>query len=79
MTAAVMSQKGRVVVPLEVRQRHGWDDGTALVFTDGPDGVRVMSADEALAAFRASLPSGPSPVTDLIAERRAEAARESGP
>jgi hypothetical protein len=39
---------------------------------------RVMSADEALAAFRRSVEGKGGAVEELLAERRAEAAREVG-
>ena len=73
-----MGHKGRIVVPLELRRRHGWDEGSTLVFVDDGATVSVRSADNALAAFRASVAHSPSPVNELIAERRAEADREAG-
>ncbi|MCL2455424.1 MAG: AbrB/MazE/SpoVT family DNA-binding domain-containing protein [Micrococcales bacterium] len=75
-STATMGHKGRIVVPLELRRRHGWDEGSTLVFVDDGTTVNVMSADDALAAFRASVASTPSPVDELIAERRAEAEAE---
>ena len=68
-----MGNKGRLVVPLDVRRRHGWGQGTALVFIDSADGVRLQSAEDALAEFRASVEGTPSPVDELLADRRREA------
>jgi len=67
---ANLGPKGRVVIPQSLRQRHDWRDGTTLVFVDDVDAVRVMSATDALARFRASVAGTSSPVDDLIAERR---------
>ena len=67
---ASLGPKGRVVIPQSLRQRHDWRDGTTLVFVDDVDAVRIMSAADALAQFRASVAGTPSPVDDLIAERR---------
>jgi AbrB family looped-hinge helix DNA binding protein len=75
---ATMKEKGRVIVPAAIRERHGWGAGTALVFQEDEQGVRVMSADEALAAFRLSVAGKGGVVDELLAERRAEAAREGG-
>ncbi|MDR1634493.1 MAG: AbrB/MazE/SpoVT family DNA-binding domain-containing protein [Bifidobacteriaceae bacterium] len=73
---STMKDKGRVIVPAAIRARHGWGAGTTLVFQEDESGVRVMSADEALAAFRRSVAGKGGAVEELLAERRAEAARE---
>ncbi len=39
-----LSTKGRLVVPKEIRQRHGWTAGTELVLEVQGDGVVVRSA-----------------------------------
>jgi len=72
---ATVGPKGRVVIPQSVRQRRGWLEGTELVFCDDADGVRVMSAQEALAQFRLSIAGTASPVAELLAERRQAATR----
>ncbi|MDR0594709.1 MAG: AbrB/MazE/SpoVT family DNA-binding domain-containing protein [Bifidobacteriaceae bacterium] len=74
---AMMKDKGRVVVPTPIRRRRGWAAGTALVFAEDESGVRVMSAEEALAVFRRSVAGAGSPVDELLAERRREAARDT--
>ena len=39
-----LSTKGQLVVPKEIRQRHGWTEGTDLVLEDQGDGVLVRLA-----------------------------------
>ena len=69
-TTTIMGNKGRVVIPASVRSRRGWTEGVALVLTEDGDRLYLESADEALARFRASVAKTPSPVDELIAERR---------
>ena len=71
---ATMGHKGRVVVPQEIRARHGWGEGSVLVFAEDEDAVRLMTPADALQRFRASVAGVRSPVEELIAERRAAAA-----
>ena len=37
-----VGNKGRVVVPAEVRERHGWGEGTVLIVND--EGLRIAGA-----------------------------------
>ena len=39
-----LSTKGQLVVPKEIRQRHGWTEGMELVLEDRGDGVLVRPA-----------------------------------
>ena len=71
-----MGNKGRVVIPWEVRRQRGWEPGTALVLFETPTGITMMSAEEALTAFRRSVAGTDSPVDELIADRRREAAED---
>ena len=64
------------MVPAEIRRSHGWKPGSALVFIETPDGVRLQSAEGALAEFRSSVAGTASPVDELLAERRHEALSE---
>lgn len=66
-----LGDRGRFVIPLEVRTRHGWEQGTELIAIDTDAGVLVMSADEGLAWLRGRL-AGRDLVAELLAERRAE-------
>jgi bifunctional DNA-binding transcriptional regulator/antitoxin component of YhaV-PrlF toxin-antitoxin module len=46
---ALVDRFGRVVIPRDIRQRHGWGPGVPLRFIDGPDGLTITSADHAAA------------------------------
>ena len=74
--AIALGDRGRFVVPAAVRERHGWSSGQALVALDTDAGLLVMSADEALSWLRSRL-EGRDLVAELLAERRAEVARET--
>lgn len=66
-----MGNKGRIVLPVEIRQRHGWDEGTVLIAVEHDDGsVSLHSRDELLAEVRREL-SNSELVEPLLAERRA--------
>jgi AbrB family looped-hinge helix DNA binding protein len=51
-----LSTKGQLVVPKEIRERHGWSAGTELVFEDQGDRVILRQVE--------NLP--PTRVEDLI-------------
>lgn len=75
-----LSEGGRVVIPAEVRRALQVQEGDSLLL-DVKDGeIRLYSRREQLrraqALFRQYIPEGVSLVDELIAERRAEAARE---
>lgn len=64
-TKLKMSSKGQIVVPLAMRRRHGWLDGSEIEAVDLPIGIvlRVvpqrttgLSIDEALARIRKRSP-----------------------
>jgi bifunctional DNA-binding transcriptional regulator/antitoxin component of YhaV-PrlF toxin-antitoxin module len=74
--AIALGDRGRFVMPVAVRERHGWAAGQALVALDTDAGVLVMSADEALTWLRSRL-EGRDLVAELLAERRADVARET--
>jgi bifunctional DNA-binding transcriptional regulator/antitoxin component of YhaV-PrlF toxin-antitoxin module len=71
---------GKIVLPAALRRKHGFAVGDTLVIEDGPDGTKIQSLDAAVAAVQALVasfvPADVSLVDELIAERRAEAARE---
>ena len=74
--ATALGDRGRFVIPIEVRERHGWQAGTPLVTIDTDAGVLVMSADESLAWLRARV-DGRDLVAELLDERRAEVTRDA--
>lgn len=73
--AVVVGNRGRIVVPAEVRERARLVEGTALVMLDTPDGIVLLTRDQLRARVQADL-AGVDLVGDLLAERRAAAAAE---
>ena len=75
-----LGDRGRLVVPAEVRQRLGLEQGDLLVLQIDEDGsMRLVRISDLVAELRgvfADLDPEHSLVDDLIAERRREAARE---
>jgi len=74
---ATMGDRGRVVVPADVRQRCGFEKGQRLVFVDTADGVILMTMKRLEERVRADFASGPDLVSELIAERRQAARAEN--
>ena len=70
-----LGDRGRLVIPIDVRERHGWETGTPLVSIDTDAGLLVMSAKEGLAWLRSRM-LGRDLVAELLAERAAEVAAE---
>ena len=70
-----VGEKGRVVIPAEIRARHRWSQGTALVAIDTEHGVQLMAQEDLLSALRGSM-QGKGSVAEFLAERRAAAASE---
>lgn len=75
-TAIVMGDRGRLVVPSDIRDRLHWHAGSKLVVLEHDDGIELVSRDALLARVQAEFREGPSLVDELVAERRAEAARD---
>ena len=74
-----MGDRGRVVIPSSVRRRLGLAPGDALVLSEHGDEIRLQPLARRVAALRgayADLAPGRDLAAELIAERRAEAARE---
>ena len=74
-TSVVVGDKGRIVVPSEVRSRRNWTAGTALVLIETEDGLLLTERDTALQRIRALVGEAPL-VDELIADRRRAAADE---
>jgi AbrB family looped-hinge helix DNA binding protein len=76
-----IGDRGRVVVPAELRKRLSLDPGDLLVIEELDDHFVVRKASDVAHGFRGYL-RDLEPETDLaaelLAERREEAARESG-
>ncbi|SRR5579875_3088978 len=71
----VVGDRGRLVVPAEVRQRAGLVEGSTLVLMETPSGLVLMTQRQVRDRVRKEL-SGLDLVGELIAERRSEAANE---
>ena len=72
----VVGDRGRLVLPADVRERHGIGVGTELVLVESPEGLALLTRDQLKRRVRADL-AGPSLVADLLAERRASAQAEA--
>jgi AbrB family looped-hinge helix DNA binding protein len=71
----VVGDRGRVVVPAEVRERAGLSEGTQLVLIETPNGLILLTREQLKARVRAEL-AGLDLVKELLAERRAQADAE---
>jgi AbrB family looped-hinge helix DNA binding protein len=73
--AVTVGDRGRLVLPADVRERYGIGEGTELVLVDSPEGLALLTRDQLKRRVRANL-AGPSLVEDLLADRRSAAERE---
>lgn len=73
--AVRMGDRGRLVVPAELRARAGFSEGTPLIVVATPTGLVVMTRSQAREHLRHQL-QGMDLVADLLAERRAAADAE---
>jgi len=71
-----VGDKGRLVIPASIREQFGWETGTELLIVQTEWGIELCTRDALISRLRGSLKSDTSLVDELIAERRAEAARE---
>jgi len=71
----VMGDRGRLVVPAELRERLQLDAGSPVMLIDTPQGVVLATRAQAKGLVRAA-PAGPSLVDELLADRRAQAAAD---
>lgn len=70
-----VGDRGRVVLPSELRSRHGWSPGTTLHLVDSDEGVLLLTREQLRDRVRRSL-AGTSLVDELLTERRRAAAEE---
>lgn len=70
-----MGDRGRLVVPAELRSKVGLSEGSSVVLLDTPGGVVLVNREQLKALVRADL-EGLDLVTELVAERRSQAAVE---
>jgi AbrB family looped-hinge helix DNA binding protein len=70
-----MGDRGRLVVPAELRERMGVHEGDPLVVIDSGAGLVVLTRDQLKARVRQEL-TGADLVSELLADRRRAAAAE---
>jgi AbrB family looped-hinge helix DNA binding protein len=74
----VMGDRGRLVIPAEIRERAGLSEGTALILLETPTGLVLLTRPQLQELVQADL-AGLDLVGELLIERRAEAAAEDAP
>ncbi|QNA92053.1 MULTISPECIES: AbrB/MazE/SpoVT family DNA-binding domain-containing protein [unclassified Microbacterium] len=72
---APMGDRGRLVVPTELRARQRWDQGVPLLMIETPGGVILLTREQAKSVVRSQL-EGKDPLGSLLEERRSAAASE---
>lgn len=75
--AVVMGDRGRLVVPADVRQRAGLTEGTPLVLLETPNGLVLLTRQQLLARVRDEV-AGADLVGELLADQREAAEAEDG-
>ena len=73
--AVVMGDRGRLVVPADVRERAGLSQGTSLMLLETPDGLVLLTRAQLRDRVRREV-AGTDLVTALLASRRRAAALE---
>ena len=67
--AIAMGDRGRVVIPAEVRDHAGLEPGTPLVLIDSPGGILLLTRDQLKHRVRQDL-QGRDLVGELLEDRR---------
>lgn len=75
--AVAMGDRGRLVVPQELRERAGFTEGAELILVETDTGVVMMTRDQARVALREQL-QGTDLVAELLEERLRAARNEDG-
>ncbi len=70
-----MGDRGRFVIPAEVRDRAGLTEGTPIVLFETPAGLVLLTRAQLRDRVRANL-AGLDLVGELLTERRSEASAE---
>ncbi len=73
--AVVMGDRGRLVIPAELRARRHLTEGTNLLLVETSEGIILATRDQAKALIRANL-DGVDLVGELLTDRRRQAAAE---
>jgi AbrB family looped-hinge helix DNA binding protein len=70
-----MGDRGRIVIPADIRERRSWHTGTRLVAVETPSGVLLADRADLEDLVKRQL-AGRDLVTELLDERRTAAAAE---
>ena len=70
-----MGDRGRLVIPAELRAQAGLSEGTPVVLIAAPGGVLLVSRDQLKSLVRDNL-AGLDLVGELLADRRRQAVAE---
>jgi AbrB family looped-hinge helix DNA binding protein len=70
-----MGDRGRLVIPADLRERAGLAEGTALILLETPGGLVLLTRPQLQELVRADL-TGLDLVGELLAERRISATTE---
>jgi bifunctional DNA-binding transcriptional regulator/antitoxin component of YhaV-PrlF toxin-antitoxin module len=70
-----MGDRGRLVIPAELRERAGLAEGAVLTMLETPTGLVLLTRSQLQELVRADL-AGVDLVGELLAERRAESVTE---
>lgn len=73
--AVTMGDRGRLVIPAELRERAGLQEGSELVLIETANGVVVLTRDQLKTRVRSDL-EGVDLVGELLADRRQESGVE---
>lgn len=73
--SVVVGDRGRLVIPAEVRAEAGIDEGTVLVLLPTETGLVLLTREQLRTRVRADL-AGLDLVDELLGDRRREAALE---
>lgn len=71
----MMGDRGRLVIPAEIRARSNLEPGTVLVLIEAPEGLLLVTREQLSERVRKDL-EGLDLVGDLSADRRKAAALE---
>lgn len=74
----VMGDRGRLVIPADLRARAKLAEGTPMVIVEAPDGLLLFTRRQLRERVRADL-AGLDLVEELLAERRQAAASDDAP
>jgi AbrB family looped-hinge helix DNA binding protein len=71
-----VGNKGRIVLPADLRESRGWPEGSVLLLLETDEGVLLLTRDELERQVHADF-AGLDLVTELLEQRRTEAAKDA--